>query len=156
TFTVVVHTYQKNITAIRLDALLDKSLAKSGPGLNADGNFTLGQIQLTAAPLQPPAPGKPKVNPVAVKLKAAAATFEQPDHPLANTLIDKSKGWSINGAAGKDHAGVFDTENLAGFDGGTILTFTLKFPADDESIGRLRFSLSTTPRPVVLAGASAP
>ncbi|OAI39772.1 hypothetical protein AYO40_05460 [Planctomycetaceae bacterium SCGC AG-212-D15] len=155
TYTIVAHTQQKNITAIRLEGLSDKTLPKAGPGLSAEGNFVLSQIQITAAPLQPPAPGKPKVNPVPVKLKATAATFEQPEHAAANAVIDKSKGWSIAGAAGKDHAAVFETEVAVGFDGGTVLTITLKFPADDEAFGRVRLALSTATKPVAISAASA-
>src|SRR5205807_9456095 len=76
-------------------------------------------------------------------------------HPAANALVDKSKGWSVAGATGKDHAAVFETEGMIGFDGGTVLTVTLKFAADAEAFGRLRLSLATAVRPVALAGESA-
>jgi hypothetical protein len=154
TYTLVAHTYQKGITAFRLEALADPSLPKSGPGLGADGSFVLTQVQLTATPLNPP--GKATPAPVPVKLRPARASFEQPGQPLAAALADKAKGWSIAGAAGKDHAAVFETEAEVGFDGGTVLTLTLKFASPETAIGRVRLDLSTAPRPVQLAGASAP
>jgi hypothetical protein len=154
TYTLVAHTHQKGITALRLDALADLSLPKSGPGLGADGSFVLTQVQLTATPLDPQ--GKPKGAPALVKLRPARATFEAPGRPLAAALGgDGAKGWSVAGAAGKDHAAVFETEAPVGFDGGTVLTVTLKFAAPEAALGRARLALTTAPRPVPLSGASA-
>lgn len=153
TYTIVAHTHQKGITAIRLEALVDKSLPKSGPGLSADGNFELTQVQVTATPLQ--AAGTGKVAPKPVKLRAARASFEQPDHPLAASLADKAKGWSVGGAAGKDHVGVFETDAAIGFDGGTVLTVTLKFTAENTALGRFRLAIATVPHPTPLDGDSA-
>jgi hypothetical protein len=155
TYTLVAHTLQKKITAIRLEALADPSLPKSGPGLSADGNFVLAQVTLTAEPLAAP-PGKPKPVPTPVKLKAARATFEQPGQPLVAALgADKAKGWSVGGATGKGHSAVFETEAELGFDGGTVLTFTFKFGAKGGAIGRPRLALFTSPRPAPLDAASA-
>jgi hypothetical protein len=147
THTLVAHTLEKGITAIRLEALADKSLPGGGPGLNKDGSFQLTQIQLTAGPLDP----KNQAKPVNVKLKPAAATFEQPGHPLAAALLgDKSPGWSIAGQTGKDHAAIFDIDGSVGFDGGTVLTVTLKFEGSGHGIGRLRLAFTTAPRPAKL------
>ncbi|HKI31637.1 MAG TPA: PSD1 and planctomycete cytochrome C domain-containing protein [Gemmataceae bacterium] len=153
TYTIIAHTYQKGITSFRLEALPDASLPKSGPGRGADGGFTLTGVHLTATPLKPQAKEKPVAVPV--KLRAVKATFEQADHPLSAALVEKGKGWSVGGAAGRGHAAVFETEGAVGFDGGTVLTLTLTFASDEAAIGRPRLALSTARQPV-LDGAAAP
>src|SRR5262249_25740323 len=47
TYTFTAQTHQKGITAIRLEALADASLPKSGPGRGPDGNFLLTSVSLT-------------------------------------------------------------------------------------------------------------
>jgi len=153
TYTFTAQTHQKGITAIRLDALADASLPKSGPGRAPDGNFLLTSISLTAAPLKDGAKAKPSP----VKLRAAQATYEQKDRPLAAAVAgDKKSGWSVGGETGKSHTAVFETEAEVGHEGGTLLTFTLKFESDGFAIGRPRLAIATSPRPVKLDGAAAP
>jgi hypothetical protein len=152
TYTLVARTHQRAITAIRLEALADPALPKSGPGRGPDGNFVLTQIGLTAAPLKDGA----KAKPVPVKLRAAQATFEEKDRPLAAALTgDKKTGWSIGGAVGKNHAAVLEAEAPIGYDGGTVLTVTLKFESGGFAIGRPRLSISTAPPSVKLDGPAA-
>src|SRR5262249_30127190 len=58
---------------------------------------------------------------------------------------------------GKDHAAVFETDGPVGFDGGTVLTFTLEFLNNKKhSIGRPRLSLSTAAPPAALDGDAIP
>jgi hypothetical protein len=148
-FTLVAHTLLKGITAIRLEALADKSLPAGGPGQAKDGSFLLTQVQITAAPLDPKNQTKPKL----VKLKAAAATFEQSGRPLSAALgTDKKAGWSIGGQTAKNHAAVFEIEGDLGFDGGTVLTITLKSEGEAFGIGRPRLAFNTAPRPAKLDG----
>ena len=45
TYKFVAKTEQKNITAIRIEALADKSMAKSGPGAAPNGNFDLTNVE---------------------------------------------------------------------------------------------------------------
>lgn len=148
-YTIVAHTQQQGITAVRLEALADAALPKMGPGRDPDGQFLLTNVTLTAAPLN----GKGK--PVAVKLKAARASFEAPGFPLAAALgTDKKKGWSVAGQAGKDHVAVFETATPVGFEGGTVLTLVLKFEGEGFGIGKARVAIGKTP-PAALAGDAA-
>src|SRR5207302_3674941 len=56
---------------------------------------------------------------------------------------DPKSAWAINPQFGKDHAATFELAAPVGFDGGTILIFTLKFNNNDgHNIGRLRLSVS--------------
>lgn len=129
TYTIVGHTYAKKVTAIRLEALPDALLPKSGPGRGANGDFTLASLTLTAAPLTG------KGQPVPVKLRAAS--------PGKN----KKASWSSTGAAGRRQAAVFEVEGSIGFDGGTALTATLAFAAGG-SIGRPRLAITSAVPPV--------
>lgn len=150
-YTFTFHTCQKGITGLRLDALADPSLPKNGPGRAPDGNFILTDVAVTAAPLKTEGA---KMKPMPIKLKTVQATHEQQNYALAGTLdVDKKSGWAIAPEIGKDHAAIFETESDLGFDGGTLLTVTLKFEGDHFAIGRPRLSFTTTPRPAKLEGA---
>jgi hypothetical protein len=149
TYTIVAHTMHKKIKALRIEALADKSLPKMGPGRGPDGGFVLSEVSLQAMPLVP-APGQ---NPAPVKLRAVKASVEPEKFALAATLDnDKKTGWSIGAQAGKDHAAVFAIDAELGFEGGTILTLTLKFEADNFAIGKPRIAITTAPHPPALDG----
>jgi hypothetical protein len=148
TYTFEVKTQLKSITAIRLEALAHESLVKGGPGRAGNGNFALTDFRVTAAPID----GKSAAVPL--KLVNPKATFEQNGLPIAAAIDDDPKSaWAVDPQFGKDHAALFETEGDIGFDGGTVLTFTMKFENNNgHQIGRPRLSLSTTPRPVALDG----
>ncbi len=141
TYTIVVHTRLKEITAIRLEALAHPSLVRGGPGRADNGNIALSDFGVTAAPLS----GKGAAVPV--KLVNPRATFEQKGLPIQAAIdSDKRSAWAVDPQFGKDHAAVFETETLVGFEGGKVLTFTLEFKNNKKhSIGRLRLALSTSP-----------
>jgi len=142
-FTITTHTLQKKIKSLRLEALADKSLPKSGPGLGADGSFVLTEFSVVASPLNPAM--KAKIKPTPVKLKAGKASAEDPKFALGGAIdADKKTGWSIGTNIGKDHAATFEVEGDIGFDGGTMLTVTMKFEGEHFAIGRPRLAISTT------------
>jgi hypothetical protein len=151
-YTLVARTHVAGITAIRLEALADPSLVKGGPGRAANGNFALSDFRVTAAPLA----GKGKQ--VALKLVNPRATFEQKGLPASAAVDrDKTSSWAIDPEFGKDHAVVFETESDAGFESGTLLTFTLEFNNNTgHSIGRPRLAISSAARPASLDGDSLP
>lgn len=161
TYTFVVHTNVTGFTAVRLEALADPSLVKNGPGRAPNGNFDLTDFRLTIAPKTGPANdggNPPGPSPVKVSLKNPRATFEQPGLPIAATIDDNDKsGWAVDPQFGKDHAAAFDLETPAGFEGGSILTFTLVFKGNDRhNFGRTRLSISTAKQPVDLAAPGLP
>ena len=148
TYRLTFHTHQKNLQALRLDAFADKSLPQRGPGLNGDGSFQLGEIEVTAKPLDPQA----KDAPVPVKLKAVSAAFEDDKQPLAQAVDGKpGTAWIVRSTAKKDNAAIFEFEAPPpAFAGGTELIVELKFR--DLGIGRLRMSASVEPNPASWAG----
>ncbi len=148
-YTIVAHTMQRKIKALRIEALADPSLPKMGPGRGPNGEFVLSEISLTAAPLNPNL--KAKAGPV--KLRAVKATAEDPTFTLAGTLdTDKKTGWSVGNQAGKDHAALYEIDGDVGFEGGAVLTLTLKFESDNFSIGKPRIAITAAAHPAPLAG----
>jgi hypothetical protein len=149
-YTLVLRTHQRGITAFRLEALAHPSMVRGGPGRAGNGNFALSDLRVTAAPLKG---GKP----VAVKLVRAKATFEQKGLPVAAAIdSDPRSAWAVDPRLGKDQAAAFEPDRPIGFDGGTLLTFTLSFNNNTgHNIGRPRVSL-TTVSPDDLPGAPLP
>jgi hypothetical protein len=146
TYTLVARTNQKGITGIRLEALVDDSLPKHGPGRATNGNFALSDVEITAAP-------EGRENEAApVKLAGARATFEQPNLPVAAAIDeDKKSAWAVDGQIGKDHAAAFDFAAPIGFDSGTVIAIKLRFENNAQhTIGRPRISLTTATTPLAL------
>jgi len=151
-YTFVANVAAELITAVRLEALADKSLVKQGPGRAKNGNFALTHLEVTASPLGGKEPAQ------AVKLKNARATFEQKGLPVAAAIDgDPKSGWAVDPEFGKDQAAVFEFETPINFASGAKLTFTLKFDNNtSHSIGRPRLAVSTTSGTVEIAGESSP
>jgi len=142
THTITATTSQTKIAAIRLEALTDPSLPKGGPGRSPEGNFTLTGITLTATPS--PAAAMKGAKPLIVKLKPGKATIESKGYSLAGALDgDPKTGWSVGGAAGKTHSATFIAESPFGFEGGTTLSFVLKYESDFAA-GHVRLAITTT------------
>jgi mono/diheme cytochrome c family protein len=150
-YTFVVPVRETGITAVRVEALADPSLVKGGPGRAANGNFDLTDLRVMIAPQKNPA-GSAEAVPAKVPLKNPRATFEQSGLAIAAAIDDNDKsGWAIDPQFGKDHAAAFELETPAGFEGGSIFTFTLVFKGNDKhNFGRTRLSLSTAKQPVEL------
>jgi hypothetical protein len=155
-WTITTRTALKGITAVRLEALKDASLKKSGPGRADNGNFSLTDVRVTARPVD-----KDGRKPAKVKLRAARATFQQNEGNLsaASSIdADKASGWAVDPQVGKDHAIVVEfAEPVEGFDGGTELVLELDFNNNDHhAIGRPRLSVTTRPAPLPLDGETRP
>lgn len=147
TYKFVAKTNQTNISAIRIEALADPSLAKSGPGRAPNGNFDLTNVSLIARP----------VNGSGVQLdvglKNPQSTFEQSANlGVALTIdTDRKTGWAVDPQFGKDHAAVFETREAIGFESGTELEFNLEFNGNDQhNFGRTRLSVWSAPEPARL------
>jgi mono/diheme cytochrome c family protein len=151
-FTIVATTDLDKVTSIRLEALAHPSLPHGGPGRAANGNFALTYFRVTAAPKKG---GSPAVE---LKLQNPRATFEQQGLPIKSALTnDTQSGWAVDPEFGKDHAASFDVDNPVAFEGGTVLTFTLKFRNNvNHAIGRPRLSVTGLATPVELTGAALP
>ncbi|MFM7071757.1 MAG: DUF1549 and DUF1553 domain-containing protein, partial [Planctomycetota bacterium] len=150
TYKLVAHTFQRSITGVRLDAFTDKALPRKGPGLGGDGSFALGDLKITAKPLDP----NNKQPATVIKLKAVQAAFEEPKQTLAFAVDDNpGTAWRANTDTGKDNAALLAIEGgFANFPGGAEWTVELKFAG--PGLGRFRLSLTTEPGTVTWAGES--
>jgi hypothetical protein len=147
-YIVTAQTGQLKLTALRLDALTNKSLPNKGPGLSGNGSFALGDFKVVAKPLDPLS----KDAPVTLKLKPISAAFEEAAQPLKNA-VDDNPGtfWRANDQGGKDNAAIFEIEGgFPGFAGGTLLTIELKLA--DAGLGRFRLAITTVPGTPTWAG----
>ena len=144
--------------AIRIEALADTSLPKSGPGRAGNGNFDLTDVSLFAstdslattaegaatAERSPAVAGSdnPTVSPI--RLTNARASYEQPTLEVARAIdFDPKSGWAVDPQFGKDHAAVFDFANPIQLTVGGHLSLSLRFGGNQQhNIGRFRIALS--------------
>jgi mono/diheme cytochrome c family protein len=143
-YVLTVPTDLKGIASIRLEALEDGRLPTKGPGRAPDGNFVLVQFEVQAAPKAEPA------KMAKVVLQNAKADFSQATFEVAkaiNGTPDNNTGWAVSPATGVTHWATFETKEPLGYDGGTVLTITMKhtFNSPDYMLARFRISVTTTP-----------
>ncbi len=152
TYIITTKTDLKNITALRLEAMTDPSLPKSGPGRDPYGNFLLTGIEVEAMP----ANGKAQI----IAFKSASvdnqASRIEPKKFFTKEgdilPIDKPTGWLVNatGDTKRVHRNaVFLAEKPFGLLGGTTLTIRLKQLGGSvgQGIGRFRLSVTTSKEP---------
>ena len=130
----------RKLQAIRIEALTDASLPKMGPGRAANGNFALGNFELSISDDQG------SIRPVAIS--SALATHQQNTDSLsiaASIDSDPISGWAVDGQIGKSQAAVFLLPEPLELDVSQSLTITLAFqhPNNQHSMGRVRFSTAT-------------
>ena len=114
------------------------------PGRAPDGNFVLTQFEVTATSKAEAA----KTGKVA--LHNAKASYSQQNFDVKNAIDgtpQNSKGWAVSPVPGITHWATFEAKDAAGFgyEGGTILTFTLKqtYDQNDYMLSRFRISVAT-------------
>jgi hypothetical protein len=145
TYTLVSNVGDLRVTALRLQALADKSLPHNGPGAADNGNFALCEIVVTAAPADGSAP------PARVKIISARATHQQnaTNLSVAASFDGNGKtGWAVDGGGiGKSQAAIFQFEKPIAFSSGTVVTVELRFehPNAKHLIGRPRLSVTSLP-----------
>ena len=143
------------LNAIRIEALVDKSMERNGPGRAVNGNFALSDIRVFAAPKKGGGVNKKEQ---AVKLINPKATHQQNTGGLSvASSIDGDKrksGWAVDaGGIGKEQAAVFEFAAPVGFEGGTVLTIEMDFFVNtSHTIGRPRLAVSAAPKPVAIKG----
>jgi hypothetical protein len=152
----------KEITAVRLEVLSDKSLPNDGPGRDAEGNFFLSDFDIEAAPADKP---QAKQHIVWKSVKADESqsgydasnlshkvTRDASDQPTeeANPLRKEKvlRGWAIDQSSPdrpKERQAVFVADEPFGFASGTVLTITMKHEMRHatRNIGRFRISVTS-------------
>lgn len=103
-----------NVTAIRLEALIDPSLPSKGPGRTPHGNFVLSEITATVASGEKPADSK------RLKFARATADFSQNLFPIEKAIdgdATAKSGWAIDTGMGNlnvDRTATFVLSESAG------------------------------------------
>jgi hypothetical protein len=156
----------QNITAFRLELLMDPNLPCGGPGRSFKGTCALTEFKAEAMDAQA------TTNKVVIKFSKATSDFEQPEAPLESNFDDKSDkkrvtgpvafaidgnnetAWGIDAGPGRrnqERKAVFQCATNVGFPGGTVLVFHLAqnhggWNSDDlmnNNLGSFRISATT-------------
>ena len=135
------------VTGLRLELLLDDSLAHKGPGRQDNGNLHLNEVTVTSAPRNNPTAAKP------VKLIRPRADFNQQGWSIEMAL-DGNPGtaWGIYPEVGKSHLAVMEFAEPIAMEGGAILTVRLEqIHGGGHLIGRSRLAVTdlSTPLPLL-------
>jgi hypothetical protein len=143
-YTFTIPLLLKGVTALRLEVLPDDSLPAHGPGRAANGNFVLNEVEAT-------------LNDAPVKWSVVSASHSQNDWAAEGAADGKpNTGWAILPEVGKANQLVLET--AADFGDGNAPTLIIKLHQNygtSHTIGRLRLSASTSPRPVRAEGVDA-
>src|SRR5215510_11008503 len=148
----------KHITAVRVEAMIDASLPKGGPGRDPYGNFLLTGIE---AEVTSPPPAQLDAEPHEIGFKNAfvddqaygintRALFGK---EIGDVATDTPSGWFVNATNDQTERlprqGVFVAEKPFDADSGATLTIRLKYLGGslNQGMGRFRLSVTTTDEP---------
>jgi HEAT repeat protein len=143
TYTMVLKSDRKMITAIKLEALADGSLPAGGPGRAPNGNYVLTRLAVAHGE---GAAAKP------VKFASAWADFGQQGFDVGNVAADNGTGWAVAPEFGKSRTAVFTlAAPIIGGDAGTVLTVGIECqsPHAQHQIGRFRLSVTDAEDPLL-------
>ena len=146
-YTIKLKTDLTNITAFRLETLVDDRLPAKGPGRPPNGNFVVSEFGVS---IQNP---NGEAEAQRIKLVSPSATFNQGGYSVAMAIDgNPNTGWAISPEVGKNQTAVFQTDGQIGFEGGGLLTVTIVNNHSDNmhQLGKFRLSISDSPRPVTL------
>ncbi len=102
TYAITATTTLREITALRLDLMLDDSLPVKGPGRAGNGNLHLSEFEVQIF-----RPGSAKAEPV--KIQRATADFDQLGYGIAGAIDGNLKtSWAIHPNVGQPHYAVFE------------------------------------------------
>ncbi len=148
TYTIIAETSLKKLTGVRLEALADARLPKSGPGRADDGNFVLTEVVLEWAPKSKPAEKR------RISLENARADFSQQSYDV-KTAIDgqvpgANNGWAVAPEFGKDHVASFEIKDKVEDESGIILTVKMQQLLDggQHALGKFRLGVTDATKPI--------
>jgi hypothetical protein len=143
TYTITGSSPVSNITAVRLEVLIDDSLPKRGPGRQDNGNLHLSEFQVLVFE-----PGI--ASPREVALANPSADFNQTGWTIEHALDRNDKtAWGIHPKVGESHQAVFEMREPLLLTNGAMLAFVLKqLHGEGHLIGRPRLSITDAKPPV--------
>ena len=150
-YTFVAESKLTDITAIRLEALTDKTLPKGGPGWATDGNFVLSQFEVSMSSLS-----DPKKSSKAV-LDKPMADFEQVNFKIGKAIdgrVDVNSGWAASPNLGMTHWATFQLKQPLKNEKGVLLTIKLAQQFKQKKpyrLGKFRISVASSKKPTGLS-----
>lgn len=141
-YTLSFHTPLRGIRGLRLEALPVEGLIGGGPGLPANGNFVVTELEVEAAPL-----GKPDAK-KRITLTKGQADFSQSGFDPAQVYDGKTgdqRGWAVSPQGGIVHWATFQTAEPIDMEGAAQLTITIhqNHSAAEHRLARFRISVTT-------------
>ena len=156
TYTIVVRTQLKDLTAVRLEALTDPALPGGGPGRYSNSNFVLSEFEVTCTSLEDPQQTQ------TVKFKRALADYSQANYEVGKAIdgtVANNNGWAVDGPTRKQPAtAIFVADKTFGFPGGTELHIRLRHESQygRHAVGRPRLAITNDePQKLTLHGVPA-
>lgn len=146
TYTIRYRTPLRNIRGFRLETLPQDGIPGGGPGLAANGNFVITEVQVHSAPWASPAEGanEPELRAIAY----AKADFTQAGFDASQIIDGKIRGqggWAVVPRGGIIHWLTFGFAEPIDYEAGTELTFSIHqyHDAAEHRLGRFRISVTT-------------
>jgi hypothetical protein len=134
-------------TSIRLEALTDPSLPKSGPGRAPNGNFVLSELKVGVV--------QPKGKPKPVALTSPKADFSQPNYDIAAAIDgNPGTGWAIDDGSGSLNKNRTATFQLAAplAAGTKKLSITIEQNEGNHALGKFRISAGRPEKAATASG----
>ena len=142
-YTLTAISPARTISAIRLEALPDSTLAAGGPGRSPGGNFVLTRLGVTA--------GAAGTMASSVEFRGAVDSFHQQGFAALGALDDRDDtGWAIAPNVGVPAQATFFPKEAIPTETGTQLVFTLEqkyAAAAQHALGRFRIWVTANPDP---------
>lgn len=145
TYVTELPAFPQPVAAVRLRVLTHESLPGKGPGLAANGNFVLSNVDFSQGD-------------AAVEVEHTQADHAQPDFPIENTINGNPRdGWAINIDKSSPPGAKMNADHEAHFIFGTPVAansgpieITMRHGVNDGyNVGRFAFDVSPTPPPVI-------
>ncbi|HJT31804.1 MAG TPA: DUF1553 domain-containing protein [Pirellulales bacterium] len=141
-YTLSVPITLPEVSALRLEAQPDDSLAVKGPGRSANGNIVMTEVIVNVSE------GTSQTRPVPIK--SVSADYSQPNYAIELAIDGNANtGWGIYPRTGKPHHAVFELAEAIQGGASTLLTVTLAFESGfgQHQLGRFRLSATASRDP---------
>lgn len=150
-YTITAETSLKNISAIRLEALTDKSMPKNGPGYHTDGNFVLSEFEVLVASKSDP---KKQTK---VALQTGLTDFVQGNFNINKAIdgrVDGRDGWAVSPRGGMNHWATLQLKKALKNEKGSIITIKIHHAFNQKKpfrLGLFRLALAASSKPTGLS-----
>jgi hypothetical protein len=148
-YTINTPSDSAEFNTVRLEALTASEFKAAGPGLSANGNFVVTELEVFVGLADKPKEMRK------LKLTKGLTDFDQPGFSAAAAIDNKPKdqgGWAINGADGVEHWAVFAVDEPVKLQPGEIVQWRIHqfHEAVDHRLGRFRLSVGNRDGELVL------